>query len=87
MKIAEFLEKLSKTPRKWRLEGTAIRCESGLCPVEAVAGTGPMSAYGRGGPKLGIPRYIIVRIVCGADDLTPRHSLWRKRLLKACDLK
>lgn len=86
MKATEFLEKLRETPRKWKLDSIGrIRCDSGLCPIEATAGTGRFTAYNTGGPRLGLPEPLIDRIVAGADFT--KTSYWRKHLLKACGLE
>lgn len=84
MTATQFLARLQETPRNWHVSEGRIRCESGLCPIEAVAGTGRYTAINLGAPELGLSDFLVDRIINGADssDL----SSWRKRLLKACSL-
>ncbi len=87
MKAEEFLKRLRKTPRKWHLEprdgNREIRCDLGLCPIEAVGKTGQYTAV-RAGVQLGLSEDLTCKIMDAADDET--HGIWRRRLLEACGL-
>jgi len=82
---AQFLARLRKTPRKWLVrEDGFIRCKSGLCPIEAVAGTGE-SSVAEGAIDLGLSYFLVNRII-NAPDFNVYKSSWRNRILKACGL-
>ena len=91
MTYKQFLARLRKTPRKWRLvrwaDGTKrelIRCGGvGVldCPIEVVGGT--KDAHDAGG-AIGLRPGVVWRIIRAADG---KPGPTRRDLLRACNLK
>ena len=78
MTLNEFITKLEKTPRTWRLRSKRfIRCRKG-CPIDALGGAWHM----RDG-ALGLAPGVKASIVEAADY---GNNKLRARLLKACGL-
>ena len=80
MTFQEFLDKLAKTPRRWKLRDGQIRSR-GRCLLEVVAGTRSMS-LSKAKRRLGLLE--ATEIMRAAD--VPSHSKLRARLLKACGI-
>lgn len=88
----EFLHRLSKLRKKWRKEGSAIRCTMDgreTCPLVA-AGGGPKNNNGLGcayeavAVRLGIELTLAARIAHSEDW---ESGSLRKELLAACKLE
>ena len=90
MTLNEFLEKLSKTRRKWYLEDGNIKSEgrNWHCPISAVTGNHWDAAdpVEKGMAVLGLSRGVATRIFT-ASDYPDRHSIVRAKLLAAVGLK
>lgn len=87
MTLNDFLKKLEKTPRRWKLRkhygvGGAIR-SGRRCPVEIVAGTQSASS-GVAASRLGLKTRTASRIFHAADNRGDPKL--RARLLRACGL-
>lgn len=99
MRLNQFLEKLSQTPRTWYVYDGCIRCQDFdtkriHCPLSAIAlkASEPEAHYGAQmggylGVGLGLSIKTVERILAAADD-NPKilYPTLRKRLLKACGL-
>ena len=94
MTLNEFITKLAKTPRRWKLiENHALsdrtrwllRGEDEHCPLRAVfPGVNPDTWYGPLAVKAGMAQRTVNQIMRAADsDGSPKL---RARLLKACGL-
>ena len=78
MTLNEFITKLEKTPRTWRLMAPRrIRCMKG-CPIQALGG-----AWDQRDGALGLAPGVKASIVTAADR---GNNKLRARLLKACGL-
>jgi len=89
MTYREFLAKLRKTPRKWRLtKAGRIRCQSGACPMGYFS-----KIYKEPFPKvaadlLKMKVSITVKIAEASDNSWGNaEGPTRRDLLKACGLK
>ena len=92
MTINEFIEKLEKTPRRWRLTKRGlIRCGDSRCPIVTVAGPHYSTSYPWGAIRhLGIGERTAQWILGASDNPVSSDSFntkyLRVRLLKACGL-
>lgn len=85
MTLNEFIKKLEKTPREWKLGFRYFIRAKGQCPIEVIAHVVP-GGHHRGAVKLGIRDATRRRIVLAADKATRHDPRLRARLLKACGL-
>lgn len=92
MTLNEFMDALSKTPRKWKFTwADRFRCGPyQLCPIEQVARSKHLP-WDRGadvaGRRLGLSDEAIHQIMRAADVKLPSTRRLRARLLRACGLK
>lgn len=91
----EFLERLARTPRDWRLMGGRIRRivadDEPQCPITAVASQLDEEPYSAAGillavAELGIHAIAVSDIIAASDDLQRADPLVRMQLLEACGL-
>ena len=84
MTLKQFLVRLRKTPRDWRLtDQGSIRRARSQCPMSALVGTGSNN-YLSAGEKLALPEPDVHEIAYAADSRA--RSKLRSQLLKACGL-
>ena len=87
MTIDEFIKRLEKTPREWKLRADgAIRLHQ-CCPITAVDGRGlPATEYAECVMRLGLSQIEARWLVEAADNWQMGEHL-RSYLLAACDLE
>ena len=84
MTYKQFLARLRKTPRKWRLvEGRKIRCGN-RCPMEVACGL-RAGDYGIADIAGGVLK--VEKIAFAADEKDRSTHTIRRDLLRACGLK
>lgn len=90
MTLKQFLARLRKTPRRWKLRAGVIR-QQGACPITSIVGMKSAQQVVSVRRLLGINESLSSTIVLASDNwpylLTAHERRVRSQLLKACGLK
>jgi len=88
--LAEFLYKLSRTPRNWDFYSITTKLRSiralGICPLAAVFPDYKYPTYNQHPDDVPIPKELKIQIMQAADGMSHHDPCIRQALLRAVDL-